>query len=143
VEVDRETFDVRVLRYVTVHDAGTIINPGIVMQQVIGSVNQGIEETLYQELKYDDEGQPLTTNFGDYYVNSAREAIDVESEHVSTRSPFTLLGSKGIGESNTETAPAALALAIEDALSDFGVEFNELPITPEVIWRKVTKGGRG
>ncbi|BBD72138.1 carbon monoxide dehydrogenase [Sulfodiicoccus acidiphilus] len=135
VEVDRETFDVKVLRYVTVHDAGTVINPGIVLQQTIGAVNQGLEEALYQELIYDEEGQPLTTNFGDYYVNSIREAVDVEMEHAPTRSPFTLLGSKGIGESNTETAPVALTLAVEDALSAYGVEFNELPVSPEKIWR--------
>lgn len=138
VEMDPETFETKISRYVSVHDSGTILNPGIVQQQCIGAANQGLEQATYQELAYDGQGQPLTTNFGDYFVNSAREAVDIEIGHEATMSPFTLLGSKGIGESNTETAPVAVALAIEDALRSYGVEIDELPITPEKIWKKIT-----
>jgi len=138
VEVDPETGLVKILKYVTVHYAGTIINPEIVRQQSVGSVNQAIEETLYQDLSYNEDGQPLATNFGDYYVNSVKEAIDVEVDHsIQSKSPFTLLGSKGVGESNNESAPATIVSAIEDALQQWNIEITELPITPEKLWRKI------
>jgi 2-furoyl-CoA dehydrogenase large subunit len=137
VEVDPETGMTKILKYVSVHDPGTVINPGIVEQQCIGAAHQAIEQSLFQELVYNEDGQPMATNFGDYYVNTAKEAINLVLDHVSTKSPFTLLGSKGVGESNNETAPAAIALAIEDALRRWNIEVNELPITPERLWRKM------
>jgi 2-furoyl-CoA dehydrogenase large subunit len=138
VEVDPETGMTKVIKYVSVHDSGTIINPGIVKSQCIGAANQGIEQTLYQDLVYSEDGQPLATNFGDYYVTSAKEAVDLQLDHsIQTKSPFTSVGSKGIGESNNETAPAAIALAIEDALEQWNVDITELPITPEKLWRKI------
>ncbi len=139
VEVDPETGMTKLLRYVSVHDPGTVINPGIVKQQCIGAAHQAVAQALFQELVYNEDGQPLSTNFGDYYVNTPKEAFELELDHVSTRSPFTLLGSKGVGESNNETAPAAIALAIEDALSQWNIEVDELPITPERLWRKIEK----
>jgi len=137
VEVDIETGKVRVLKYFSVHDAGTVINPKVVEQQTIGATNQGVEQVLYQELVYNEEGQPLTANFGDYFVMSAKESVEVVTENLPTPSPFTLLGSKGIGESNTETAPAAVVLAIEDALKRFGIEIEEVPVTPERLWKLI------
>jgi len=128
---------VRVLKYFSVHDAGTVINPKVVEQQTIGATNQGVEQVLYQELVYNEEGQPLTANFGDYFVMSAKESVEVVTENLPTPSPFTLLGSKGIGESNTETAPAAVVLAIEDALKRFGIEIEEVPVTPERLWKLI------
>jgi 2-furoyl-CoA dehydrogenase large subunit len=138
VEVDPETGVVKILKYVSAHDSGTIVNPGIVRAQCVGAANQAVEQTLYQDLPYTDEGQPLATNFGDFYVASAKEAIDLELDHsIQTKSPFTAIGSKGIGESNCETAPAAIVLAIEDALKKWNVDITELPATPEMVWRKI------
>ena len=138
VEVDPETGVTTILKYVSVHDSGTIVNPGIVRAQCIGAANQALEQALYQDLPYNEEGQPLATNFGDFYVASAKEAIDLQLDHsIQTKSPYTSLGSKGIGESNSETGPAAIVLAIEDALRKWKVEIDELPATPEKVWRKI------
>jgi 2-furoyl-CoA dehydrogenase large subunit len=138
VEVDPETGMVKVHKYVSAHDSGTIVNPGIVRGQCIGALNQALEHTLYQDLPYNEDGQPLATNFGDFYVASAKEAIDLQLDHsIQTKSPFTALGSKGIGESNSETGPAALVLAIEDALQKWNVDITELPASPERIWKKI------
>ncbi len=139
VEVDPETGMVKLLKYVSVHDPGTIINPGVVEQQCIGAAHQAVEQALFQELVYSEDGQPLSTNFGDYYVNTAKESFNLILDHVPTPSPFSLLGSKGVGEANNETAPAALAQAIEDALRRWNIEIDELPITPERLWRKIRK----
>ena len=137
VEVDPETGTTNVVKYVSVHDSGTIINPGIVKAQCIGAANQALEQVLYQDLIYNEDGQPLVTNFGDFYVATAKEAIDLQLDHsIQTKSPYTSLGSKGIGESNSETGPAAIVLAIEDALREWNVDITELPITPERLWRK-------
>ena len=138
VEVDPETGFTKILRYVSVHDSGTIINPGIVRAQCVSAANQALEETLYQDLPYNEDGQPLATNFGDFYVATAKEAIDLELDHsIQTKSPYTSVGSKGIAESNNETGPVAIVLAIEDALRKWNVDITVLPASYETIWKKI------
>src|SRR5213594_3667142 len=137
VEVDPETAAVKILRYVTVHDAGTIINPMIVEGQIYGGALHGLGGALYEELRYDDDGQFLTGSFMDYLVPTASEAPTIEIAHLSSPSPLTTLGSKGLGESSSMTVPAVIANAVSDALAPLGVRITELPMTPDRLWRSI------
>ena len=130
VEVDADTAAVKILKYVTVHDAGTIINPMIVEGQIYGGALHGLGGALYEELAYDDDGQLLTGTFMDYLVPTATEAPEIEIEHVVSPSPLTTLGSKGLGESSSMTVPAVIANAVSDALKPLGISITELPMTP-------------
>src|SRR5438132_1500927 len=130
VEVDSETAAVKILRYVTVHDAGTIINPMIAEGQIYGGALHGLGGALYEELAYDEDGQLLTGTFMDYLVPTASEAPTIDIAHIVSPSPLTPLGSKGLGESSSMTVPAVIANAVSDALSPLGVRISELPMTP-------------
>ena len=134
VEVDPETAEIKILRYVTVHDAGVIINPLIAEGQIVGGALHGLGGALWEELAYDSEGQFLAGTFMDYLVPSASEAPTVEVQHLVSPSPFTTLGAKGLGEASSMTAPAAVANAVSDALAPLGVRITELPITPSRLW---------
>ena len=134
VEIDPNTAAVALRRYVTVHDAGTILNPLIVEGQIYGGALHGLGGALYEEMAYDDDGQCLATTFMDYLVPTASEAPVLDIAHVSSPSPLTTLGSKGLGESGTMTVPAVVANAVSDALAPIGVRINELPITPSRLW---------
>ncbi len=137
VEVDRGTFGVRILRYLVTEDCGRIINPLVVDGQVHGGVAQGVGAALLEEMVYDGEGQLLTSTLMDYLLPTASEVPAMEVHHVETPSPTALGGFRGMGEGGTIGAPAVLANAIADALRDLGVEINELPITPERLFRLV------
>jgi carbon-monoxide dehydrogenase large subunit len=137
VEVDRETYAVKVLRYVVVEDCGRVINPLIVDGQVRGGVAQGIGAALYEEVVYDENGQLLTGSLMDYLVPTAAELLPIEVHHVETPSPSTVGGFRGMGEGGTIGAPAALANAVSDALSPLGIEINELPMTPNRLFRLI------
>jgi 2-furoyl-CoA dehydrogenase large subunit len=132
VEVDPETGKVEIKKYVTVHDAGTILNPMIVEGQIYGGALHGIGGAIYEELAYGEDGQFLAQTFMDYLVPSAAEAPKLVIDHVISPSPFTVLGSKGLGESSSMTAPAALANAVADAL---GVHVDTLPLKPARVWK--------
>src|SRR5262245_12103014 len=133
VEVNPHTGQVTILRYVAVHDVGTVINPKSLRGQITGGITQGIGMALYEECRYDADGQPLTASFMDYLLPTAREVPAFEIDHVETPSPFTQYGVKGGGEGGRMIAPAALASAVEDALSPLGVRIDEVPMTPERI----------
>ncbi|MBV8086366.1 MAG: molybdopterin-dependent oxidoreductase, partial [Chloroflexi bacterium] len=137
VEVDLETGAIDILRYLVVHDSGTVINPLIVEGQVHGATLHGIATALFEEFRYDDEGQLLTASFMDYLKPTAADAPLVETDHLETPSPYNPLGSKGVGEGGAIPAPACIANAVEDALWDLGVRIDELPITPETIIRQL------
>ena len=130
VEVDPGTAAITIVKYVTVHDAGTIINPMIVEGQIYGGALHGLGGALYEELAYDDDGQLLTGTFMDYLVPTASEAPEIDIEHVVSPSPLTTLGSKGLGESSSMTVPAVIANAVSDALAPLGISITELPMTP-------------
>ena len=130
VEIDPDTAAIKIVKYVTVHDAGTIINPMIVEGQIYGGALHGLGGALYEELAYDDDGQLLTGTFMDYLVPTASEAPEIEIEHVVSPSPLTTLGSKGLGESSSMTVPAVIANAVSDALKPLGISITELPMTP-------------
>jgi 2-furoyl-CoA dehydrogenase large subunit len=142
VEVDLETFEVEVLRYAVVHDCGKEINPLIVDGQVHGATIHGIAAALLEEFVYDDDGQLLTTSFMDYLKPAFTESPDVRTGRLETPSPFTPLGTKGIGEGGAITAPAAIASAVEDALRPYGVRVTGLPITPARLWQVVHTDGK-
>jgi carbon-monoxide dehydrogenase large subunit len=131
VEVNPTTGQVKILRYVAVHDVGTIINPRSLRGQITGGITQGVGMALYEQCHYDADGQPLTGSFMDYLLPTASEVPAFEIGHVETPSPFTQYGVKGGGEGGRMIAPAALASAVEDALTPLGVRIDELPMTPE------------
>jgi 2-furoyl-CoA dehydrogenase large subunit len=135
VEVDRETAEIKIVKYVTVHDAGTIINPLIAEGQIYGGALHGLGGALYEELAYDESGQCLTASFMDYVVPSAGEAPTIDIAHIVSPSPLTPLGSKGLGESSSMTVPAVIANAVSDALKPIGVGITELPMTPSRLWK--------
>jgi 2-furoyl-CoA dehydrogenase large subunit len=134
VEVDAETGAVKILKYVSVHDAGTIINPKIVEGQIYGGALHGIAGALFEEQVYDENGQCLTATLVDYECPYSTEAPKLAIGHVETPSPLTPLGSKGAGESSSETAPACIANAVADALAPRGISVTELPLTPRKVW---------
>jgi 2-furoyl-CoA dehydrogenase large subunit len=140
VEVDPETFEVKVLRYVVIHDCGRQINPGIVEGQVHGATAHGIAAALLEEFAYDQDGQLLTTSFMDYLKPTAADLPDIEGDRLETPSPLTLLGTKGVGEGGAVVAPAAIASAVEDALAPLGIEIATLPITPSRLFDLVSSG---
>ena len=134
VEVDPETAQVRVLRYGVVHDCGHEINPLIVEGQVHGATAHGIGAALFEEFVYDDRGQLLTTTFMDYLKPTTCEVPPIETDHLETPSPFTPLGTKGVGEGGAIPAPACVANAVEDALRPLGIRIDRLPITPDRLF---------
>jgi carbon-monoxide dehydrogenase large subunit len=137
VEIDPETYQVRLDRFVVAEDCGRIINPQIVDGQVHGGVAQGIGAALYEEIVYDAQGQLHTASLVDYLVPSACEIPGIDVVHLETLSPTTLGGFRGMGEGGTIGAPAAVANAIADALAPLGIEINELPVTPERLFRLI------
>ncbi|HEY1365024.1 MAG TPA: xanthine dehydrogenase family protein molybdopterin-binding subunit [Xanthobacteraceae bacterium] len=133
VEVDPFTGAVRILGYTVAHDSGNIINPLIVDGQVQGGVAHGIGNALFEQMLYDDGGQPLTTSFQDYLLPGAPDVPSCRIEHVETPNPLNPLGVKGAGEGGTIPAPAAIVSAIEDALSVAGAHLARMPLTPDRI----------
>jgi aerobic carbon-monoxide dehydrogenase large subunit len=141
VEIDAETGDVRIERYVVAEDCGVMINPTIVEGQVRGGVAQGIAAALYEQLAYDDEGQLVTSTLMDYLVPTAMEIPHIEILHLETPCEFTETGAKGMGEGGTMGAPAAIASAVADAVSHLDIEIDSLPITPDRL-RAEIRGSR-
>ena len=130
VEVDIDTVAVRILRYAVVNDSGCIINPMIVHGQIVGGVAHAIGNSLYEWMGYDEQAQPVTTNFADYLLVSATEVPNIEVTFAEYPSPLNPLGVKGVGEAGCVPAAGAIISAIENALSPFGIEITEYPVTP-------------
>ncbi|GIX48258.1 MAG: aldehyde dehydrogenase [Candidatus Tectimicrobiota bacterium] len=135
VEVDRETGQVEIKRYVAVDDCGNIINPLLVAGQVHGGIAQGLAQALYEQVVYDDNGQLITGSLMDYAVPKAAMVPTLETDHTITPTPVNPLGAKGVGEAGTIGSTPAVANAIIDALAPFGVKHLEMPFTPEKLWR--------
>ncbi|HUI49791.1 MAG TPA: molybdopterin cofactor-binding domain-containing protein, partial [Acidimicrobiia bacterium] len=131
-EVDVATGGVTLLRYIVSEDCGPMINPNVVEGQIAGGVVQGIGNALFENLAYDDDGNPVATTFADYLVPSAAEVPMLEFGHVETRSPGPG-GYKGVGEGGAIGAPPAVVNAVADALSPFGINVTRLPVTPPSI----------
>ncbi|MEX3815262.1 molybdopterin cofactor-binding domain-containing protein [Paraburkholderia sp. BR13439] len=141
VEVDPEIGAVKLLRYVVVDDCGRQINPMVVHGQVVGGVVHGIGNALLEELVYDESGQLLSCNFGEYLLPLASDITEIEVLHTETPSPLNPLGVKGAGEGGTLPVTAAIASAIEDALKPFDVTISQVPITPMRLVEKLKVAG--
>ena len=133
VEVDIETGAAKIIRYTVAHDCGRVINPMIVDGQVVGGVAHGVGNALFERMVYDDNGQPLSTNFGEYLLPLATDVPHVDLVHLETPSPLNPLGMKGAGEGGTIPAIAAIISAVENALAPFNVTLTEAPISPQRI----------
>jgi 2-furoyl-CoA dehydrogenase large subunit len=138
VEIDPLTFVPRILKYIAVHDVGVAINPQLIRGQVAGGIVHGMGGALYEHVDYDESGQMLSASFMDYLCPTAVEAPQMTIDHHGGGSPFTELGTKGCGENSAMSAPAAIASAVDDALAQYGVAIDELPITPPMIWQQVS-----
>ena len=142
VEVDIETGSVDLLRYIAVDDCGVRINPMVVEGQIHGGVAQGIAEALFEEARYDEEGNLLHGTMTTYMVPGPPELPSFELDHTVTPSPTNALGVKGVGEAGTIAAPPAVINAVVDALSHLGVTNVERPATPERVWRAIQEAKR-
>ena len=141
VDIDKGTGEVKIRRFVAVDDCGNIINPMIVEGQVHGGLTMGLAPALYEEIVYDENGQNLTSTFMDYLLPTAVETPVWETDKTCTPSPHHPLGAKGIGESATVGAPAAIANAVVDALWHLGVRNIDIPITPAKVWEILRENG--
>ena len=142
VEVDPETANVRILRYLVVHDCGAVINPMIVDGQIHGGVALGIGNAFYEKLAYDANGQLTTGSFMDYLLPTALEVPAIETAHVETLSPLNPLGMKGVGEAGAIPVGAAFAQAVENALGDGAPEILEIPLSPSRLYELMEQGAR-
>ena len=131
VDVDIDTGKVRLDRMVVAHDCGTVINPMIVDGQISGGAAQGIAGALWEEFRYDDQGNLLNRGFRDYLAPTAGDLPPIEVVHMASPSPYTPLGTKGMGEGGAIGAPAAVVNAVENALEPLGVQISELPVSPD------------
>ncbi|OLB97944.1 MAG: hypothetical protein AUH30_09115 [Candidatus Rokubacteria bacterium 13_1_40CM_68_15] len=135
VEIERETGRIEILDYTVVSDAGRVINPLIVEGQIHGGVAQGVGGALYEELVYDDHGQPRTQSLLEYVMPTAEQVPSIRIANLITPSPLNPLGVKGVGEAGALAPPAAIAAAVEDALRPFGARITGTPLRPEDIFR--------
>jgi carbon-monoxide dehydrogenase large subunit len=134
VEVDTETGAVELRRMVAVDDAGRIINPLVAEGQVHGGVAAGIAQALYEELTYDEDGNPQNANLVTYCIPAATELPAIEVVGMETPTPINPLGVKGIGESGTIGATPAVHNAVIDALSPYGIRHIDMPVNGETVW---------
>jgi carbon-monoxide dehydrogenase large subunit len=141
VEVDTETGHVRLVRHVACDDAGRILNPLLVEGQIHGGIAQGAAQALLEEVRFDDDGNPITSNLADYAMISAAELPSFEVVEMETPTPVNPLGAKGIGESGTIGSTPAVQSAVIDALSHLGVRHIDMPATPERVWRAIAAAG--
>jgi carbon-monoxide dehydrogenase large subunit len=137
LEIDRETGEIEIKRFVAVDDCGTIVNPLIVDGQVHGGIAQGMAQTLFEGVVYDENGQLLTGELTEYAVPKASMVGNFETMHTVTPTPVNPLGAKGIGEAGTIGATAAVFNAVLDALAPLGIKHLDMPFKPDKIWNAI------
>ncbi|MGB1610484.1 MAG: xanthine dehydrogenase family protein molybdopterin-binding subunit, partial [Ilumatobacteraceae bacterium] len=137
VEVDADTGKVTHLRHIACDDAGTILNPMLLTGQVHGGIAQGTAQALYEEVCYDADGNPITSNLAEYAMITTDLMPDIERVPMETATWVNELGAKGIGESGTIGSTPAVHSAVIDALSHLGVRHIDMPCTPERVWRAI------
>ncbi len=140
LEIDRETGEPTLLRLVAVDDAGNLINPLIVEGQIHGGLTQGIGQAMIEEMRYGDDGQPLTASFMDYAIPRAADLPRFELDATVTPTPVNPLGAKGVGEAGTLGSTPCIVSAAVDALSRFGVTHIDMMLRPEKLWRIIHGG---
>ncbi len=143
VEVDPETGEVKIRRYVAVDDVGVVVNPMIVDGQVHGGIAQGIGQALYEHGIYDDAGNLITGSMMDYAVPNATQLPTFETERTETPCPHNVTGIKGVGETGTIASSEAVVNAVVDALAPFGIKHIDMPLTPERVWRAIRDARAG
>lgn len=141
VEVDTATGRVTLLDYAICEDGGVLLNPMVVEGQLLGGLAQGIGTALYEEMPFDEQGQPLAATLADYIVPGAGEMPPLKIDHMETPSPNSKFGQKGIGEGGAIAPPAAIVNAINDALAPLGAELTSIPATPERVLRALRAAG--
>jgi carbon-monoxide dehydrogenase large subunit len=134
VEIESDTGEVTILSYVAIDDCGRVLNHYLTEAQVQGSLAQGIGQALYEEVVYDEEGQPLTATLMDYTLPNAQQVPEITADFVETPSPFNPLGAKGAGESGCIAAPPTIVNAVLDALAPLGIKTIDMPLKPPKIW---------
>lgn len=137
VEVDTETGQVKHLRHVACDDAGKVLNPMLLEGQIHGGVAQGTAQALLEEVRYDEDGNPITSNLADYAFISAAELPNIEVVHMETPTFINALGAKGIGESGTIGSTPAVQSAVIDAVSHLGVKHIDMPATAQKVWQAI------
>jgi aerobic carbon-monoxide dehydrogenase large subunit len=143
-EVDVETGKVDIVRYVAVDDCGPAINPKLIDGQIHGGITHGIGQALYERIHYDDDGQLVTGTFVDYALPSAADVPSFETDRTETPSPVNSLGVKGVGEAGTIAATPAIVNSVIDALRPLGVDFLNMPLSPQHVWSQIELAqGRG
>jgi carbon-monoxide dehydrogenase large subunit len=142
LEVDPDTFNVTILKYVAVHDSGRLINPLIVDGQIHGGVAQGLGNAFFEQLWYDDTGQLLNANFMDYLLPTALDVPAMELDHEETPSPLNPLGVKGAGEAGCIPVAPLFAQALEDAIANSDLEILEMPLSPNRLWELVRQANK-
>ena len=140
VEVDPDTGGVKILKFILAHDSGVIINPMMADGQIFGSAAHGIGNSLFEWMGYDDDANPVTTNFGEYLLVTATEMPHVQVIHHESPSPLNPLGVKGVGECGVVPTPAAVISAVENALQPFGAKFSKAPVSPSEIIGMIKQG---
>ena len=143
VEVDTETGQVKMRKYVSVDDIGNIVNPLIVEGQVHGGVVQGIAQALWEEAVHDDAGTLVSASFVDYLVPTAADTISFDTAHTTSPSTTNSLGTKGVGEAGCIASTPAVVNAVVDAVRSFGVSDIQMPCTPERVWKAIHAGDAG
>jgi len=143
VEVDSETGYTRLIRHVAVDDCGNVINPLLVEGQQHGGIAAGVGQALFEEVRYDTDGNPVTSNLADYGIPTAAELPSLEVASTETPTPLNPLGAKGIGEAATVGSTPAVQNAVVDACAHLGVRHIDLPCTPERVWRALTDARSG
>ena len=139
VEVDKDTGETKILRYIAVDDCGNVINPLLVDGQVHGGVAQGLGQALLEEAVYDESGQLITGELMSYAIPKAHHVPEIELDRTVTPSPVNPLGAKGVGEAGTIGCSPSLVNAVVDALSPLGVTHIDMPLTPQKLWRLISE----
>ena len=142
-EVDTETGQARLVRHVAVDDCGTVVNPLLVEGQQHGGIGSGLGQALFEEIRYDPDGNPITSNFADYGFPSAAEMPSFEVHSTETPSPNNPLGAKGIGEASTIGSTPAIQNAVIDAVAHLGVVHIDMPCSPENVWSAIESARNG
>jgi aerobic carbon-monoxide dehydrogenase large subunit len=137
VEVDTGTGQVKHLRQIACDDAGRVLNPMLLEGQIHGGIAQGTAQALLEEVRYDEDGNPITSNLADYGMISAAELPSFEVIHMETPTFLNPLGAKGIGESGTIGSTPAVQSAVVDAVSHLGVRHIDMPATSERVWQAI------
>jgi carbon-monoxide dehydrogenase large subunit len=143
LEIEEDTGVINLTKYSVVDDVGTVLNPLTLKGQIQGGIGQGIGQVLFENIEYDEDGQLVTGSFMDYCMPRADDMVQIEIESNPVPTDTNPLGIKGAGEAGTVGALPAVANAIMDALSVFGIKHIDMPATPERVWRAIQESKAG